>query len=151
MKRTIPSRMKAIGTLALACSTALVFAVTAVQARPARTAHSQAAAVAASDCTIVISGAAWRIRAGVPGGSISGNKYTLKARNVSCSSVRTWVTKFTNQRNPGVGQPLKGPPGFSCTSLTTPASGAKLVVAGVCMHPPHNTPFFGWGPKVPGH
>ena len=99
----------------------------------------------------MISGAPWRIRAGVPGGSIAGNKYTITARNVSCSSLRTWVTRFTNEQNPGIGQSLKGPRGFSCKSLTTPASGAKLVVAGVCLHPPHNVPFFGWGPEVPGH
>ena len=151
MKGTIPSRRKATAALALACSAALVFAVAAVQARPAHITGSRAAAVAASDCTIVISGAPWRIRAGVPGGSLAGNKYTVKARNISCSSVRTWVTKFTNQQNPGVGKTLKGPRGFTCTSFTTPASGAKLVVAGVCAHPPHNVPFFGWGPKVPGH
>lgn len=151
MKRTIPSRMRATATLALACATALVFAVAAVQARPAHTAASRAVVVAASDCKLVISGAPWRIRAGVPGGSIAGDKYTIAARNVSCSSLRTWVTRFTNERNPGIGQSLKGPRGFSCKSLTTPASGAKLVVAGVCAHPPHNVPFFGWGPKVPGH
>jgi hypothetical protein len=151
MKRMIPSRMKTTAALALACSAALVFAVAAVQARPAHTAGSQAATVAVSDCTIVVSGAPWRIRAGVPSGSLAGDKYTLKARRISCSSVRTWVTRFTNQRNPGIGQTLKGPRGFTCTSLTTPASGAKLVVAGVCAHPPHNVPFFGWGPKVPGH
>jgi hypothetical protein len=151
MKRTIDTRMTAIGTLALACSTALIFAVGAVQARPAHTAVSQTTAVAVSDCTLVIRGAPWRIRAGVPGGSISGDKYTVKARNMSCSSAKAWVTKFTNQRNPGVGQALKGPSGFKCTSFTTKASGAKLVVAGVCARPPHNVPFFGWGPKAPGH
>jgi hypothetical protein len=150
MTRTIPTRTRATATLAFAFATALVFAV-AVQARPAHTAASKAAAVAGSDCKLVISGAPWRIRAGVPGGSIAGNKYTITARNVSCSSLRTWVTRFTNEQNPGIGQSLKGPRGFSCKSLTTPTSGAKLVVAGVCLHPPHNVPFFGWGPKVPGH
>jgi hypothetical protein len=151
MNPTIPSLMRATAALALACMTALVFAVAAVQARPAHTAASKAAIVAVSDCKLVISGAPWRIRAGVPGGSIAGDKYTIAARNGACSSFRTWVTRFTNEQNPGVGQSLKGPGGFSCRSLTTPASGAKLVVAGVCAHPPHNVPFFGWGPKIPGH
>ena len=78
MKRTIPSRMRATAALALACTAALVFAVAAVQARSAHSAASQATAVGVSDCKLVISGAPWRIRAGVPGGSIAGNKYTIK-------------------------------------------------------------------------
>jgi hypothetical protein len=59
LTRTIATRMKATATLALACTTALVFAVATVQARPTRTAGSQSAAAALSDCTIVISGAPW--------------------------------------------------------------------------------------------
>ena len=143
--------MTAAATLALACTTALVFAVASVQARPTHTAGSRAATAALSDCTIVITGAPWRIRAHVAGGSLAGDRYTLKARNVSCSSLRAWVAMVTKQRNPGFGAAIKGPPGFSCQSFTPPFSGAKLVAEGECTHGPHNNPFFGWAPKVPGH
>ena len=147
MTRTIATRTKATATLALACTTALVFAVATVQAHPTRTAGSRSAAAALSDCTIVISGAPWRVLAG---GVLSGDKYTLKARDVSCSSVRAQVAAFTHQAGHELGA-FKGAPGFKCKSFSTAASGDKLLYSGVCTHGPHNDPFFGWGPKVPGH
>jgi hypothetical protein len=60
MKRPTSTRVKATATLALACTTALVFAVATVQARPTHTAGPQAATAALSDCTIVITAAPWR-------------------------------------------------------------------------------------------
>jgi hypothetical protein len=147
MKRTTSIRIKATVTLALACATALVFAVATVQARPTHTARAQAATAALSDCTIVISGAPWRIRAH---GILSGDKYTRKARDISCSSVRARVAAFTHKPGVQLGA-FKGPSGFKCKSFSTAASGDKLLYAGVCMHPPHNDPFFEWGPKIPGH
>jgi hypothetical protein len=86
MKRTTSTRIKTTATLALACTTALVFAVASVQARPAHSAGSKAATAAMSKCNIVISGAPWRIRTG---GTLSGDKYTLAAENMSCSSERS--------------------------------------------------------------
>jgi hypothetical protein len=146
VKRTIATRSKATTALVLACSTALVFAVATVQARPAYTAGSRGAtATAPSKCKIVIVGAGWRIRAHVAGGSSAGNKYTLAAEGMSCSSARSWASKFTHLQGTA---PIKGPTGFTCRSFSTAATGDKLLYAGVCMHPPHNIPFFEWGPKV---
>jgi hypothetical protein len=148
MKRTITTHLRATATLALACATALVFAVATVQARPTHTAGAQAATAALSDCTIVISGAPWRIRAR---GILSGDKYTLKARDISCSSVRARVVAFTHKPGIQLGAAFKGPSGFLCKSFSTATSGDKLLYSGVCMRGPHNDPFFEWGPKVPGH
>jgi hypothetical protein len=147
MTRTIATRTKAPVTLALACTTALVFAVAPVQARPTHAVGASSAAESMSDCTLVFSGAPWRIGAA---SSLSGNKYTLKARDISCASVRARVAAFTHQRGGEFGA-FKGPPGFKCKSFSTAASGDKLLYSGVCMHGPHNDPFFAWGPKVPGH
>ena len=145
MKRPIYAEMKAIATLALACSTALVFAVTSAQARPTDNAAQRATKTAAlSACTIVITAAPWRIRAA--GGSLTGSRYTLAAKGISCSAARTWASKFTHQQ--GTAQ-IKGPSGFTCRSFSTAASGDKLLYSGVCMHPLHNTPFFEWAPKMP--
>jgi hypothetical protein len=144
MNRT--SHAKPAVAFALACSATLVLAVTTAQARPAGTVASRAvAAHTISRCSIVVSGTPWRIRAG---GSISGDTYTISAHGLPCSTARPWVLNFTKQSNPGIGKALKGPDGFTCRSWTTPASGAKLVVSGVCAAQPHNNPFFGWGPKV---
>ena len=147
MIRQIVTRTKATITLALACTTALAFAVAAVQAQPTRTAGSQAAAATLSDCKIVITGAPWHIRGRV---TLSGDRYTLKARDVSCAAVRARVVAFTHQKGAELGA-FKGPAGFKCTSFSTAASGDTLLYSGACMHPPHNDPFFEWGPKVPGH
>ena len=117
-----------------------------VQAHPTRTAGSRSAAATLSNCTIVISGAPWRIRVH----NLSGTQYTLKARDVSCSSVRAQVAAFTHRAGLEFGA-FKGPSGFTCRSLSTAASGDKLLYSGVCMHAPHNDPFFEWGPKVPAH
>jgi hypothetical protein len=144
MNRT--SHAKAAAALALACSATLVLAVTTAQARPARTAASgTVAAHTVSRCSIVVSGTPWHIRAG---GSISGDTYAISAHGMSCSTARPWVLKLSSQSNPGIGKTLNGPRGFTCRSWTTPASGAKLVVSGICSVQPHNNPFFGWGPKA---
>ena len=140
--------MKVTTTLALAFATALVFAVATVQARPASTAGSQAATSVLSGCTIVITGAPWRTRAHVASGFLSGNRYTLKARDVSCSSVRARVAAFTKQN---ASARITGPAGYTCRSFSVPYSGDKLLYSGACMRGPHNDPFFEWGPKVPGH
>jgi hypothetical protein len=146
MNRT--SRARAGTALALAFSSALVLAVTTAWAGPAGTVASSAGTVQTiSRCSISVNGAPWHIRAA--GGNISGDTYTISAHGMSCATARPWVLKFTRQSNPGVGGILKGGPrGFTCRSWTTPASGAKLVVSGVCTAPPHNNPFFGWGPKA---
>ena len=146
MTRTIATRTNATVTLALACTTTLAVVVSTVQAHPARAAGFRSAAAAPSNCTIVISGAPWQIRVH----NLSGNRYTLKARGVSCSSVRAQVATLTHRAGLEFGA-FKGPPGFTCKSLSTASSGDKLLYSGVCMHPPHNEPFFEWGPKVPGH
>ena len=145
MKRTI--RARAGGALALLCSAALVLAVTAAQARPTNTVgHQAATAQAVSVCSIVISGTPWEIRAG---GTISGNKYTITAHGMPCSGLaRTSVLKFINLSSPGLGKTFQGPSAFTCHSFTSPASGDKLLISGVCAHQPSNNPFFGWGPKV---
>ena len=145
MKRNINTQMKDTATLALVCSTALVFAVTSVQARPTRNAAPRAATTAAlSTCKIVINATPWRIRAA--GGNLAGNRYTLAAKGISCSAARTWVTKFTHQQDTAQ---IKGPSGFTCRSFSTAASDDKLLYSGVCMHAPHNIPFFERAPKMP--
>jgi hypothetical protein len=144
-KRALTTSVQAGATLALACSTALIVAATNVQARPTQTAGSQAATAATvSTCKIVITGAPWRVRAA--GGSLTGDKYTIAGKGTSCSSARTWVTRFTHQQDRGQ---IKGPPGFACRSFSTATSGDKLLYSGACMHPPHNIPFFEWAPKTP--
>ena len=64
---------------------------------------------------------------------------------MSCTAARTWITKATHQ--PATA-PIKGPAGFICHSFSTPASGDKLQYSGICMHPPHNTPFIEWAPEA---
>jgi hypothetical protein len=147
MTGTTATRMKASITLAMACTTAFVFAAATAQARPTEAEGAQSAAKALSDCTIVISGAPWRIRGRA---TRSGNTYTLKGRDLSCASVRAQVVAFTHQSGAEFGA-FKGPAGFKCTSFSTAASGDTLLYSGACMHPPHNDPFFEWGPKVPAH
>jgi hypothetical protein len=146
VKRPSKTHLNATATLALACATALVFGVATVQARPTHTDGSRAAdGSGETRCTLVISGAPWRIRAHTASGTLAGDKYTLTARNMSCSSLRSSVARFTHQQ--GSAQ-IKGPSGFKCVSFSTAASGNKLLYSGACMHPPHNDPFFEWGPKV---
>jgi hypothetical protein len=130
---------RTITTLALACSAALVLAVTTVQARP-----TVATTTTVSSCKIVITGASWSIR--TAGGTVAGNRYTLAGEGMSCASARTWATKFTHQQGTS---PIKGPAGFNCRSFSTAASGDKLLYSGACMRPPHNIPFFEWAPKLP--
>ena len=148
MRRRTSIGMRVTTTLAFVFATALVFAVAAVQARPATTARSLAATTALSDCTIVITGAPWHTRAHVVGGILSGNRYTLKARDVSCSSVRARVVAFTKQK---ATFRITGPAGYTCRSFSVAYSGDNLLYSGACMRGPHNHPFFEWGPKVPGH
>ncbi len=136
--------MKAAVTLMLACTSALILAVTG-QARPTQADHLQAPRAAAlSSCTIVIIGVPGHIRAA--GGSRTGTKYTIAARGMSCSSARPWVSRFTKQQDTAQ---IKGPRGFDCRSFSTAASGDKLLYSGACMRPPHNIPFFEWAPKIP--
>jgi hypothetical protein len=105
-------------------------------------AGSQAATTnSPSHCKIVITAAPWHIH-----GSRSGNRYTIAAKGMSCSSARGWVVKFTRRKSEGLGHVLRGPSGFHCQSFSE-AAGDKLVYSGVCMHPPHNIPFFEWAPK----
>jgi hypothetical protein len=144
MKRSSTTHVAATATLAFICATALIFAVATAQARPTHTHGSRAANGAGeTNCTLVISGAPWRIRAA--SGTLAGDKYTLTARNMSCNSLRSSVAKFTHQQGSA---PIKGPSTFKCVSFSTAASGNKLLYSGACMHPPHNDPFFEWGPKV---
>lgn len=152
MKRTIASHIKATATLGLTCTTALVFAVATVQARPAHTAGSQAAtaqALSLSPCTIVVNGARWQNRE-VGRVMTAGSKYTVAAGGMSCSSAGALVVALTHRHGTAYGQAFKGPRGFSCTSLTLPVLGA-LQVAGRCMQQPHNYPIFSWGPQLAGH
>jgi hypothetical protein len=145
MKQTISTHIKAIAMVLLVCSTALVFAVTSVQAHATQTAGTHAATAATvSTCKIVITAAPWRIRAA--GGSLTGNRYTIAGKGISCSAARTLVTRFTHQQGTS---PIKGPAGFTCRSFSTATSGDKLLYSGICMHPPYNTPFFEWAPKIP--
>ena len=148
MTRTTATRIKATVTLAIACTTALVFAVATVQARPTHSGGAHSEANALSNCTMVISGAHWQIRGRV---NRSGNTYTLKGRDISCASVRARVVAFTHQDGAEFGAVKGGPAGFTCRSFSTASSGDTLLYSGVCMHPPHNDPFFEWGPKVPAH
>jgi hypothetical protein len=144
-KRTLTTSARAAATLAFACSTALIFAATTVQARPTHTAGSHAVTAATvSTCKTVITAAPWRIR--TAGGSVAGDKYTIAGKAASCSAARTWVTRFTHQQDTS---PIKGPAGFTCRSFSTATSGDKLLYSGICMHPPHNIPFFEWAPKIP--
>ena len=146
MKRSTNTTMKATATLALTCSTALIFAVTSVQAQPTHNAATRAATTPSlSSCKIVVTAAPWRIRAA--GGSLAGNSYSLAAKGISCLAARRWVTKFTHQQDTAQ---IKGPAGFTCRSFSIAASGDKLLYSGVCMHAPHNIPFFEWAPKMPG-
>ena len=141
MRRMHSTYLKTTAALALACSTALVFAVTTVQARPAA---ATTTTTTVSSCKIVITAAPWSIR--TAGGSIAGNRYTLTGEGMPCSSAHTWATRFTHQQGTS---PIKGPAGFNCTSFSTAASGDKLLYSGACMRRPHNIPFFEWAPKLP--
>jgi hypothetical protein len=140
MKRTTPIQRKLAAALTLASALTLAFAVATVQAHPNRT------AAATTNCTIVITGAPWHVRVH----NLSGDKYTLKGRDISCSSVRAQVAALTHRPGLEFGS-FAGRSGFKCKSFSTAASGDKLLYSGVCMRGPHNDPFFEWGPKVPGH
>ena len=149
MKRTITTQLKAAATIALASATALVFAVTSVQARPAHSAGSRAASAALALCTTTVTGATWRDReAGKT--MAAGNKYTVSAGGMSCSSAGAIVVALTHRHGMRYGQAFKGPRGFACKSLALPQLGT-LQVAGRCMHLPNNHPIFSWSPKLSGH
>ena len=148
MKRTARTRARAIGILAIASMAMLVFAVATLEGRATALAGSMTPAAVMSKCSIVITGAPWRIRTGA---TLSGDRYTLAAENVSCSSERRWVIAATHQHGKTFGQSFSGPLGFKCQSFSTAGSGDKLLYQGTCTHGPHNVPFFGWAPKVPGH
>jgi hypothetical protein len=101
------------------------------------------AAPASAHCTLQFSGPRWTIR-----GSGSGTTYKLVASGMSCTKARTWVRKLAAlTNNPGGGGTFRGgPAGFTCRSLSVPASGDKLIYAGACVHSP-GVPFFGWSAK----
>jgi hypothetical protein len=126
-------RAAAVGT----SMSILVAAITSMAA----TGSQAATAHAASECRIVFEGAHWSIPA--PGGRISGDKYTLAARGISCHEAYFSAEKFTHATVNVSGQTLKGPRGFRCISYSEP-----VPYTGVCTHPPHNHPFFGWAPKT---
>ncbi len=65
-----------------------------------------------------------------------------------CATARPWVATLSHRSNTKLGQVFKGPGGFTCRSFSTPVTGDHLLYSGVCYKGPHNTPFFGWGPKV---
>jgi hypothetical protein len=137
------SALTAVVTLT---SALILLTITLTPAAASRAATSPTS----SKCRIVIRGAHWSIRE--PRGRISGNKYTLTARDVSCSSMRGWVVKLTHVKikgsgQQGLGQTLKGPAGYKYRSISEAASGDQFVYTGVCLHPPHNDPSFGWAPK----
>jgi hypothetical protein len=108
----------------------------------AATSSRAAAAHPASKCEIVVKAAPWHIHA-----SGSGDKYTVAAEGMPCSSARRWVAQFTHETGKGLGMTLKGPSGFLCESFSEAASGDDHVYAGVCRQPPHNLPSFEWAPK----
>jgi hypothetical protein len=121
-----------------------VCSVLTVAAALVAVAAAQAAGTgsAAGKCTITVKATHWSIR----GGAGSGDQYKVVAEGMSCSVARPWVLKFTSRHSSGLGSTLKGPSGFACKSWSTPASGDKLVYAGVCMHAP-GVPFFSWAPR----
>lgn len=125
-------RLLELATLALACTATLAIAATTADATPTHT--------AVSACKITISGAPWHV------GAYAGDKYTVAGKGMSCTAARTWITRATHQ---SATAPIKGPAGYVCHSFSTTASGDKLQYSGVCMHPPHNTPFIEWAPKEP--
>jgi hypothetical protein len=116
----------------------LLATITSIAATGSQAATARAAS---ARCHIVVTGAHWSIPA--PGGRISGDKYTVAAVGMSCASARPWAIKFTHAKVKVSGQILKGPRGFRCISYSEP-----VPYTGVCTQPPHNHPFFGWGPKT---
>jgi hypothetical protein len=116
----------------------LLAAIASTAATSSQAARTRAAS---AKCHIVVTGAHWSIPA--PGGRISGDMYTVAAVGMSCASARPWAVKFTHEKIKVSGQSLKGPRGFRCISYSEP-----VPYTGVCTHPPHNHPFFGWAPKT---
>jgi hypothetical protein len=105
-------------------------------------AQARVHAPSVAKCTIMISGAHWSIA-----GSGSGSTYKVVANGMACSVAATWVRKFTHRPGGTLGATVHaGPAGYTCRSLSTPASGDKLMYAGVCVHAP-GVPFFGWAAK----
>ena len=132
-------------TAAVGMSVALLLAGATLEAATG----SRAATIhaASAKCHVVVTGARWSLRSG--GGRLSGNRYTLVADSPWCSAGRSWVVKFTHQKSKRLGQALTGPRGLKCHSLSTPASGDKLVYTGVCGHATgYKPPGFGWAPQI---
>jgi hypothetical protein len=149
MKLTMATQPKTAATLTLACATALVFAVATVQARPAHSVGSRGTSKSLALCTTTVTGASWREReAGKT--MAAGNKYTVSAGGMSCSTAGAMAVALTHRHGIQYGQAFTGPRGFACKSLALPQLGA-LQVAGRCMHLPHNYPIFSWSPKLSGH
>ena len=134
MQRTTRPLIKTV--LALTCLTAIASMTATAQARPTHTDHST---TTISKCKIAITAAPWHV------GAHAGNKYTIAGQGMSCNSASAWVKKATYQKASAA---IKGPPGFVCHSFSTPVSGDKLQYSGICMRPPHNTPFIEWAPSI---
>lgn len=140
-----PKHHQPTATLAALVTLIAVLVTLATIRAPVSAAHA-ATAHAASTCRIVITGPHWRV--GFPGHYRSGSQYIVTAVGTSCSSALPSVRKFTRQKGTHGGETLKGPSGFKCTSESSAASGDKLIYAGICLHPPHNAPFFNWAPRL---
>lgn len=139
--RTGSTKLLRAATLATSASVLLAMTTALLPVSGSQAATAQAA----SKCKLVVIGAHWSIKS--HSGRISGSRYTITGRGMPCSSARASVIRFTHQRGTGPGQILRGPSGFNCHSLSGAASGDRLVYEGVCLHPPHNNPYFGWAPK----
>jgi hypothetical protein len=121
--------------------TSMSLLVVAIGSMAAPGSQAATARAASTKCHIIVTGAHWSIPA--PGGRITGDKYKVAAVGMSCTSARPWAIKFTHARVKASGQTLKGPRGFTCISYSEP-----VPYTGVCTHPPHNHPYFGWAPKT---
>jgi hypothetical protein len=127
-------RFRRAGVCVVLAMTAALAAVAPAQATSRAPSHVR--------CIVMVSGAHWSIR-----GSGSGTTYKVVAEGLSCSVAKTWVQKLTHRTSGAIGSTFKaGPAGFTCRSLSTAASGDKLLYAGACVHSP-GVPFFGWSAK----
>jgi hypothetical protein len=101
------------------------------QARPARPAAPQAI----KHC--IGTGAAWKR------GTVSGSRYAIVARGVTCTFVKRWVPRLSRFDVMIPGQRLTtGPAGFKCVA-TVPVDGkAKIGVCGT-----NGGRGFSWAPK----
>jgi hypothetical protein len=142
ISRTISTKSRRAAAVATSVSIVLATVMlVSVSGSQAATAHS------ASKCHIVVTGAHWRIKTHF--GLRSGNRYTVVANGLLCSFARPWVVEFTHRKSKALGASLHGPQGLKCHSLSTAATGDRLVYAGACGHGTgYKPPGFGWGPRI---